>query len=396
MIEIIDRTKPPAALPWRPFALGFRPFFLVAGLSAVLLLGLWLFIWQGVITAPAYYGPINWHAHEMLFGYTAAVIAGFLLTAVRNWSGMATATHGSLAALVALWLAGRIIPFIPDVPERLIAVVDISFLPILALSLLKPLWKSGNRANLAILVILLIMSLANGMMHIDHLGATSGWSATGIQLMVNVILFLILMIAGRVMPFFTEAALPGTKCLSRRWIEFASIGSLILLIVVDLVGLKEAAAIVAVLVAIIQATRLSGWFHSGAFRIPVLLVLYGGYAWLIAGLLLKSLAGFNLVSSSAAVHAFTVGTLGLFTLGRMARVSLGHTGRAMRTVRATNLAFLLVGLAALSRSVMPILLPTYYSAWIQLAGSLWIVGFGIFVWIYAPILLRGRVDGKPG
>lgn len=396
MIEIIDRTQPPASLPWRPFALGFRPFFLGAGLAAIVFVTLWLLIWEGVLAPSSYYGVINWHAHEMLFGFTVAVIAGFLLTAVRNWSGRPTATGGQLAALVGLWLAGRVLPLIPVMPGWLIAAVDIAFIPVLVLSLLKPVLAAENRANIFILVMLLVMGAANGLIHLQLLQLLNNGAALGIQLMLNLLLLLILMISGRVMPFFTEAALPGTRCRSSQWLERASFITVLATLASDLVGWTQGAAGIALLIALLQIARVAGWFHRGALRIPVLLVLYGGYFWLIVGLLLKGLAGFGLVSTSLAIHAFTVGALGLFTLGMMARVSLGHTGRAMRTVRATNIAFLLLGIAALVRAILPWAFPTGYNLWIHLSAGLWIAGFVLFVIVYAPVLTRGRVDGKPG
>lgn len=395
-IQLTEPRPGPQHLPLRPFALGFRPFFLLAGIASVVLLGLWLVIWQGLLPVPGYYPLITWHAHEMLFGYTVAVIAGFLLTAARNWSGVDTATGIRLAGLAAVWLAGRVLPFIPQLPDWSVAMVDLAFLPLLGLSLVPALFASGNKGNRLLLVLLLVMTGANALVHLELLGFTATTSATGIQLMLNTILLLIIMIAGRVMPFFTEAALPGTSARQRPLIERAGATFLIMLILFDLASLKQAAGIAAALLALIQFIRLAGWYQKGVARVPVLLVLYVAYGWLIVGFGLKALTAFDLITGSLAVHAFTVGGIGVITLGMMSRVALGHTGRAMQTSPWVNSAFALLAVAAITRALLPAFHAGGYPLWINISGGLWILGWLLFLGVYTPILLRARIDGKPG
>lgn len=386
----------PSAPPWAPLALGFRPFFLLAGLAAVALLGGWLALAVGNLPHPAHYDAVGWHSHEMLFGYAAAVIAGFLLTAVRNWTGVDTLTGAPLAALACLWLTGRLLPW-TGMPGVAIASVDLAFLPLLALALAGPLRAGKNRMNLVLLPLLFGMTLANALIHARALGWIDLAATVGTRLMLDLVLALVLLVAGRVMPFFTEMALEGASPRVRRPVELAGMVLLALLITLHLVGVAGMPlALVAGAMALVQAARLAGWYQAGVFRVPILAVLYSGYAWLVAGFALHALAALGEFSPSAATHAFTVGAIGVLTLGMMARVALGHTGRPMRSVLAIDVAFVLLNLAALVRVVLSGLWPAGHGTWLNLSGLLWIAAFVLFVAVYAPILIRPRADGKSG
>jgi uncharacterized protein involved in response to NO len=379
------------------FALGFRPFFLTAGLAAVTLMALWLFAWHGGLTPERYYGRVGWHIHEMLWGYTVAVIAGFLLTAVRNWTGRPTATGWSLAGLVALWLGGRLLPWVPGLAPWLLAMVDMAFLPVLALSLVRPLWAVPNRPNRGFVLLLLAMAVANGMVHAEALGWISGLARRSDLLMLTLVLLTLAIVAGRVLPFFTEKALPGSR--PRHWV-FIERAGLVLFLVLPLAVVTDApSALTGVLwlaLALVQAIRWGGWYERRIWTRPILWVLFSGYAWMVLGLLLSGLASFGGFPTSGAIHALTVGAVGVFTLGMMARVALGHTGRPMRSATAVNLAFGILNLAAAVRVFGPFAAPTWYLSWILLSGLLWLASFSIFLAIYAPVLLRPRVDGQPG
>lgn len=379
-----------------PFALGFRPFFLGAGLAALALMAAWLGVWTGALTPAPYFDVINWHAHEMLFGYTAAVIAGFLLTAVRNWSGVDTLNGAPLAALVGLWLLARILFFVPALPGWALALIDLAFLPVLALSLLRPILAGSNKANRVLLLLLGVMFVANALMHLQALGLTAGTARTGMLLMLDTVLILILMISGRVLPFFTEAVLACSQCRRSRGIELATFLTLLGMLAADVAGWAQAAGVMALAAALVQLVRVAGWYKPGIGSLPILLVLYVAYAWVVGGLLLKGLAGFGLLAPNLALHALTIGVIGGFTLGMMARVALGHTGRMMQSSRLTNLGFVLLNLGALVRVFPPLLLPDHYTLWVVLSGLLWIGAFAAFVWVYAPVLVQARVDGKPG
>jgi uncharacterized protein involved in response to NO len=379
-------------------ALGFRPFFLLAGISAVLLIGLWLLNFNHEYILANQYGPAIWHSHEMLFGYTTAVIAGFLLTAVRNWTGINTLNHGPLAGLATLWLAGRVLPLAP--PELIfppiVSLVDIAFLPALTIALGRPLMRGKQKVNRIFLPLLATMAIANLLVHLQVQGVaeTAGF---GTKLMLYLVILLIAIIVGRVLPFFTEAALPGVSVRRSAYLEQLSFSVLILLLLTELFYPEPWMVIVLTAVtALTQAVRLSGWYRNRIWGIPILWVLYTGYFWLIAGFALLGCSAAGLVAGNLAVHAFTVGAIAVLTLGMMARVSLGHTARPMRASPLTTIGFVLLNLAVMARVIGPIARPAWYAQWITLSGGLWISSFLLFTVVYAPILTRPRIDGRPG
>jgi uncharacterized protein involved in response to NO len=381
-------------------ALGFRPFFLVAGIWAVLAIGLWLAMLRGWIPMDRYYAGTTWHAHEMLFGYGLAVIAGFLLTAARNWTDLPTATGAALGGLVLLWASGRIAPLLP-IPVGVTAALDLSFPAILALSLYRPLWRGPNPVNRVFIALMAGMSAAAALVHLQALGVTGGTALIGDRLMLGLILLTLLIVAGRVMPFFTRVALPGVLPKTRPWVERLTFALAPLWVAGDALAqggwpTGAVTATLALALALVQGLRLAGWYERRVRGIPILAVLYAGYLWLIVGLLLNVLAHLGLSAPWPSLHALTVGAIGVFTLGMMARVTLGHTGRAMRASVPTVVAFVLLNLSALLRVFPPFVWPSEYSLWLMLSGTLWILAFLLFLWVHLPMLVRRRVDGQPG
>ena len=396
-MALIQMAKPSAAniKGWRPLGLGFRPFFLLAGVAAVVLMALWLWLWHRAPRPEAYYGPVLWHSHEMLFGYTVAVVSGFLLTAVRNWTGHPTPAGGPLALLALIWLAGRLAPWVPGLAPVVIAALDMLHLPALAIALASPLWKGANRVNRVFVPLLLAMATANALVHAEALDWTSGTAARGTNLMLDLVILLLVFVGGRVIPFFTQKAVEGADPVRRQWIEtagFVLLALVVLLHVANIAG--PSLGLVLGALAVVQGVRLAGWYHRGIWGIPLLWVLFVGYGWLVAGLLLVALAAFGFLAPSLATHALTVGGIGGLTLGMMARVALGHTGRPLRAAPLVNAAFVLVSIAAVARVAGPYFVPAWYGTWVILAGLLWIAAFGFFAAFYAPALLRPRVDGR--
>lgn len=393
----LSEPTPATTQGWRPFALGFRPFFLSAGLSALLLMGVWLILWHAGFSAEWYYGRIGWHTHEMLFGFAVAVVAGFLLTAVPNWTGVATPIGGWLAALAGVWLAGRLLPWFPATPPLLLALVDLAFLPLLLLALLRPLWRGRNRVNLVFIGLIGLMILANLLIHGDALGYWSEGAWRGTQLMLDSLLLILVFVAGRVMPFFVERAVVGATPRIYKPLEWAGYTLFGALIVAHLLAVSpKVAAILALLLGVVQAVRLANWWHPGILRIPILWVLFAGYLWLVLGLLALAAAHWGWLPRTSANHLLTVGAVGILTLGMMARVGLGHTGRTMRSATGMTVAFVLLNSAVVVRVFGPLLHAPWWWIWYTLSGLLWIVAFALFLWIYTPILLRPRVDGQPG
>lgn len=378
-------------------ALGFRPFFISAALSGLILMLIWLGAWSGAYPLPTYYGAIGWHSHEMLFGYVVAVIAGFLLTAVRNWTGITPPTGTNLGLLFLLWLAGRVAPFLSGaIPAPLIALIDLAFLPAVAAGIMPALWKGEQKANRVFVPLLLVMAAANLYVHFDSLGITS--SATrGTDAMLYLVTFLVTLLGGRVIPFFTEAVIAGHASRRDSRVELATVLSLGGLVAVQLVYPSAwLSGVFAFAVAVTQALRVIGWYNRGIWQIPILWVLFSGMFWLVIGFSMTGLAYFGFTGLNLAKHAITVGGIGVLTYGMMARVALGHTGREIASHPLINGCFVLLNLATLFRVFGPILLPEKYTLWVHLSGGLWIISFLLFGAIYVPMLIRPRVDGKPG
>ncbi|WP_347989005.1 NnrS family protein [Methylomonas sp. AM2-LC] len=380
------------------FAMGFRTFFALAGLSALAFIALWNSISDGSLHLLNYFPQNIWHAHEMLLGYTTAVIAGFLLTAVRNWTGLQTVTPDELAALGFLWIYGRIAPFYAHLlPDIIIAGLDFAFLPVLAYFIAKPLLKKANYKNFIFVVLLLLMAVANGLIHAQFLGLLVDSASLGLKLLVTLVVMMIVIIAGRLFPYFTERGLSGVVCIRNPLLDgitiLVSLLALILMIL-DISGTYL--AIAAVMALLINLVRVASWYDGRIWYVPLLWVLFVGYGWIILGFGLLSLAAFAWISPLLALHAFTVGGLGTLTLGMMARVALGHTGRALKASNIMAIAFLLINLAALCRVLFPVLVPAWSGNLVLVSSYFWLAAFSLFVFFYTPILTTPRVDGQAG
>ncbi len=380
------------------FALGFRAFFALAGFAALVLIVFWNALFNGTLTAEHYFPDNYWHAHEMLLGYAVAVIAGFLLTAVKNWTGKPTVTGDQLASLCLLWLYGRILPFYAgELPDALIALVDFAFLPALAYQVSKPIMAVKQYRNLFFIGLILLLALGNGLIHAEMLGLQNNTATTGIQLVVATIIILILIIAGRVFPFFTERGIPGTLIIKNPTLDNLSVVSAVIVFALQLFDISGSGlALAAMLAVVVNIARLSVWYVPRIIYVPLLWVLYAGYAWIILGFILTALSAYSIVLPSLALHAFTLGGIGVLTLGMMARVSLGHTGHALKASNAIAIAFALLNIAALFRVLLPIAMPDWYEILIYISTLCWLAAFSLFIFVYAPILSSARLDGQDG
>ena len=380
------------------FGLGFRPFFLLAGLSASLMMFLRIISYRWGEALPNYFDSTSWHSHEMLFGYGVAVIAGFLLAAVGNWINHPMPKGKSLAALVVLWLSGRILPFFPQyIPDWLIAFSDWIFLPVLLAVIGIPIVRAKNVRNYGFLLVLGVMTLANAEVHLRQLGINITDLPFGITFMLNLLILMIVLMGGRVIPFFTRSALPEAATKIRMPVEWAAVGFSIALMAGEVCQLSPVIlGILAGSAAILHALRLVGWHDIRVWKTPLLWVLHLGYAWIVVGYALTALAKYGMLLPFLATHAFTAGGIGMVTLGMMARVSLGHSGRPLIPPKLTVLAFALLNVSALLRVVAPVFFISNYGSWILLSGSLWILAYLFFLWDYFPMLIAPRVDGRPG
>jgi uncharacterized protein involved in response to NO len=362
-------------------ALGFRPFYLLAGAYAALSVPIWAAQHAGWLPGAS----VLWHAHEMLFGYAFAVIAGFLLTAVRAWTGLPTPSGAVLAAIAALWVLARALA-LRSLPAA--ALADAAFALALAWGIGRPLVASGNRRNWFFVALVLALGASSIAFHAaPRLALAIG---------LDVVLFVMAVVAGRVVPSFTNNAMPGAG--ARRWraLEIAALGSVLALLVLDSIEAASAAAAVALVAAPLHGLRLALWAPMQTRGRPILWILHLSYAWIVVHLALRGLAGFDLAPAALATHALTVGAVGGLTLGMMTRTSRGHTARPLLAGPAEVAAYVLVQAAAVIRVLVPLFAPGLYAASVALSAALWAAAFVVFTAVYYPILSRPRLDGQPG
>jgi uncharacterized protein involved in response to NO len=336
----------------------------------------------------------------MVFGFTVAVIAGFLLTAVGNWTERETVVGAPLLALAALWVLGRVAMYAPGLfPRGVTAAIDLAFLPAVIVALARPLVAAKNRRNFAMLGLLGALFAANAAVHLEALGLLPPGSARRACLVgIDVVLVVVLIIAGRVFPMFTRNATRVDTIRSVPALDVMTVGGMAALTLADAVDRESRFALVlAGLVGVLSVARAARWGAQHTARIPLLWILHAGYAWIAIGLILRAVAGaVPSVPESLATHALTVGAIGSLTLGMMARVSLGHTGRTLVAPKLAAWAFAMVTAAAVARVVVPIFAPGWHFRALLAAGTLWVAAFLAYVAAYAPILLAPRADGKAG
>lgn len=384
------------------FGYGFRPFFLGAGVLAVLLVPWWAASLTGGVRLGTSWPPALWHGHEMIFGFIVAAIAGFLLTAVPSWTGERGFAGWPLVMLSGVWALGRIAVATSAIwPQACVTGLDLLFLPALAAFVIPPLLRARNRNTplLAVLAALWATDLAFywGLHRGDALFARHA-----LLIAIDIILLLVTVIGGRIVPAFTASALKqrGITTPVRAWprLDSLAIGVMIAVAIVDLLRLDSAwAGWTALAAAVIQAARLAQWQGQRALRLPIVWVLHLAYLWLPLGLALKALALLaGLPFAAFYLHALTIGAATMMIVAVMTRASLGHTGRPLRVSRPIAHAYGLLALAAAVRVFGPAWLALPYIQVIVLAAVLWTAAFTLFLWIYGPILIRPRADGRPG
>lgn len=375
-------------------SVGFRPFFLAASGWAVIALLLWLGSLADILTLPTRFEPLAWHIHEMLFGFIMAGIAGFLLTAISNWTGRPPVSGRLLAALVGLWALGRMACLTSDLlPPWLAVAGDLAFPVVLEAVLARELIQGGNRRNFPLLVPVALLGIASLLMHLQSLDIVLiddlGW-----RLGLACVMVLITVIGGRIIPAFT-----------RNWLKPRNLGGVPMPGRIDVAALAASAAAlfawsalpdaipvgIALLAAsALHAVRLARWRGAATVAEPLLVVLHVGYLWLVAALALLGLSVLTpVVPPVAATHAMTAGAAGMMMLAVMTRVTLGHTGRTLHADGLTVTIYVLGGLAAVLRLA---------AAWdagpvedlLGASAICWIAAFSLFALRYGPMLVRKR------
>lgn len=382
--------------------LGFRPFFLMAGIFAVLAMLMWMWSYHQGLLLPGLerMGAPVWHAHEMIYGYGMAVIAGFLLTAVRNWTGVQTLHGLPLLLLTLCWCVARIMPLL-DFSTALywMAVFDLVFNACLCASLLYPIAKVRQWKQLGVWSKVLLLFIGNALFYMGlfgQLGQGIEWGLlTGLYLLIS----MILLMGRRVIPFFIEKGIEQkVKIKNPRWIDITSLIFMLAFIVFEVfLPYPGVASGLALLLFIIHVTRLYYWHTPGIWSKPMLWVLYVAYAWLVLGFALKGLMLFLPINPMLAIHAFAVGGIGLMSTGMMARVSLGHTGREVyQPGSVIKSVFYLLFISSLVRVLFPLFAPGLYTYWVGMSQVFWVVSFIIFLYMYFPILVKPRIDNEYG
>lgn len=389
--------QPQHASSQQPFALwsiGFRPLYLLAGLFAVITISCWTAQFAGWV-GHVYLPNSLWHAHEMIFGYAFAVIVGFLFTAVRNWTDRSTPSGAVLAATVALWFAARVC-VLADWPI-IAAIADTAFAVSAAGGIAVPLIGSKSRRNYFFIALFLALGAVNLVFYLAMGGLIDFPVRRGLQVGLDLILFIIAVMGGRVIPMFTANAVPGAKPTRLKWLEHACLASVLALIAADLSGLSAlGTGVITGFAGIAHAARLALWRPWFTVRRPILWILHVSYAWIVVHFALRSFAAFDLVAASLASHALTVGTVGGLTIGMMTRTARGHTGRPLQAGPVETISYVLVQLAAVTRVFVPMLAPSLYLDAVVVSGMLWSLAFLLFAIMYWPILSRPRIDGRSG
>ncbi len=380
--------------------LGFRPFFLAAGVFAVLSMAIWMasyvyaieFTFSGI-------SPNLWHAHEMMFGYVMAVVAGFLLTAIKNWTGEEVLRGRPLAFLFMLWLIARLLPLTGFMVLEILAVLDVAFLFFLGVACLRPVLKVKQFKQIGIISKIFLLMLCNVVFYLGLMGVIAEGVQWGLYSAMYMIIALVLVMMRRVMPMFIQNGIDGDiKLKNHAWVDYSSLVLLVALWLSDVfTEYDNLTAIFSAVLALLHTLRLAGWYSNKIWSKSLVWILVVAYAFFILGFALKALSIMSDISPFLSVHAFTAGGIGLLTIGMMSRVSLGHTGRNIfQPPTIIFWSFTVLLLAVIVRVIFPLFNMELYVYWIGISQLLWIIAFAIFVAVYAPMLLSARVDGRDG
>jgi uncharacterized protein involved in response to NO len=379
---------------------GFRIFFLGAAVYAVLSIAFWLMFYAAGGNIFVAMPLTVWHGHEMIFGFTMAVVAGFLLTAVMNWTGLPTLSGPPLLVLFLFWAAARILAFMPAaVPTWLMASCDTAFFIFLLVAVMRPIIAVKQWRQSAVFSKLILILLSGVVFYGALFYADLETERKALRFAVYMIVSLIFTISRRILPFFVERGVGYPVILrNSRILDLASLVFLIAFSVIDVFGdFPVSVAILCALLVVVHILRLAGWYTSGIWRKPLLWILFVGYVFLISGFFLKIPTVIYHLPDDSPLHAFTAGGIGIFILGMMARVSWGHTGRDIaEPPKRIGWMFAVITLSAIVRVFFPLINEQHYIMWIGISQVLWMLAFGIFLFIYSKALISSRPDEKWG
>ncbi len=373
---------------------GFRPFFLFGALWAALAVAVWLLVLSGYVGLPSAFAPIDWHVHELVYGYVPAIVAGFLLTAVPNWTGCLPVVGSRLLALFLAWIAGRVAVFFSRYTGAPIAAaIDLLFLAALGAIIAREIVAGSNWRNLKVLGGVALLLVGNGLFHLEAM--TGLGSGKGARLGVGATVLLITLIGGRIVPSFTRnwLARRGAGRLPAPFDRFdASTMAVTGLALAGWIAMPDAVAtaLLALAAGALNLVRLCRWAGERTAAEPLVLILHVGYAFVPIGFVLLGLAILRpeIVTSSGAVHGWTAGAIGVMTLAVMTRASLGHTGRPLTATAPIQLIYVAALVAALTRIIAAF--GVLREAMLHVSAAAWVVAFAGFVLIYGPLLSGHR------
>ncbi len=376
------------------FRLGFRPFYLLAAAFAAISVPLWIARYFDLLAGLPHV-DLNWHMHEMVFGFVIAVIIGFLYTAGRNWTGLWTPRRGHLALLAGLWLAGRIAML--AAPPALAALIDVAFLPLATWPLYRVLKRAGSKRNMFLVGLLGLLTTVNALFHAAVLGWTGMPPVTLIQAAILVVVLIESVIGGRVIPGFTANAIPGVRPIINENRDRISLALTALASLAWIAHLPAPlVASLAFVASCAQLTRLAGWKPHTTLGNPLLWILHVSYAWIPLGFFLMALAAVDVTTGSAAFHVLTVGSMAGMIIGMITRTALGHTGRPLKAGRSELLMYVLVQVGVIARLLAAVDALGLRPAMLLVAAASWCAAFLLYVVVYGPYLVRARVDGRDG
>ena len=376
---------------------GFRPFFLLGGLLGAGLIPWWAFHYDAELTGEPGLEGISWHSHEMIFGFTAAIVAGFLLTAVENWTGRTTAKGTLLAALVGLWVVGRLVG-VGGVTATIAGMAELSFLPVLTVVLAIPIILSRSSRNYLLLGLLPLLWICDAIQHLRASGLLPQSSLRGDLIAVDLIVVVMVIITGRIVPLFTRNALQTERVKAIPALNIAAIVAVLLVAVIEVAAPSSVVmAVAAGTAGVLVLVRSVTWGAHRTLTRPILWVLHLGHAWIWIGFLLKAASAWGMmVPPSAATHALTAGAIGTLTLGMMARVTLGHTGRALEVSPVMVGGFVAVTAGAIIRVFGPWFRADLTATMLTVSAGLWAAAFLIYLIVNGRFLVTPRPDGKAG
>jgi uncharacterized protein involved in response to NO len=381
------------------WSIGFRPFFLSAALYSVVVIGVWTGIYVGGWNIhPGNMPSITWHAHEMVFGYSMAVVSGFLLTAVRNRTGYPTLSGYPLLALWGTWLLARICFFIEGTPIWLTAIIDNGFVIGVSLAILFPMLKAKSWRNMGFFAKLSLIAISNIIFYLGILNILPYSSIRiGLYSAFYLIVAMVVLTGRTVFPFFLERGIGAAPLKTRPWLDQASLWGFFLFWLAELILPNHLfVGVLSVFLVFVYSVRVMDWYTPKIWGQPLLWVLYLAYTCIALGFVLKAASVFWGVSPYLSIHAFAYGAIGLSTLGMMSRVSLGHTGRNVyQAPKALRGLFLVLAVGAVIRTIFPLLFEPYYMLWVAVSQVLWLLAFSGFLLMFTPILCAPRVDGRP-